>query len=203
MFDGVTGNYPGAPFAYAAEESGTIGVAIRDSDGNGGRFLLVGNAGYMGDYARDAAYQRTLIDPVTLQPVLEPAYTIVNTRFVYEPPARNFSVEVWGKNLLDEIVHQRRVRHSRHVGLRLLDRRSVARSRCRSQLRVLVSGATKGKRGGPLGRFAFFIPQVQQESGPPPNHASLAGNDCRLRATHGLRPKQQAVLSDLRKNKIG
>jgi outer membrane receptor protein involved in Fe transport len=64
--------------------------------------MIVGNAGYMGPYSRDAAYQRTLIDPVTLQPVLEPAYTIVNTRFVYEPAARNFSVELWGKNLLDE-----------------------------------------------------------------------------------------------------
>jgi outer membrane receptor protein involved in Fe transport len=102
VFDGVTGNYPGAPFAYAADESGTIGVQYEIPTANGGRLLLVGNAGYMGDYSRDAAYQRTLIDPITLQPVLEPAYTIVNTRFVYEPPARNFAVELWGKNLLDE-----------------------------------------------------------------------------------------------------
>ena len=103
VFDGVTGNYPGAPFAYAAEESGTVGVQYDIPIGNGGRILLVGNAGYIGDYARDAAYQRTQIDPVTLQPVLEPSYTIVNTRFVYEPPARNFAVEIWGKNLLDEL----------------------------------------------------------------------------------------------------
>jgi iron complex outermembrane receptor protein len=103
VFDGVTGNYPGAPFAYAADESGTVGVQYEIPTSNGGRFLIVGNAGYMGDYSRDAAYQRTLIDPVTLQPVLEPAYTIVNTRFVYEPAARNFAVELWGKNLLDEL----------------------------------------------------------------------------------------------------
>jgi outer membrane receptor protein involved in Fe transport len=103
LFDGVTGNFPSAPFAYAADESGTIGVQYEIPTSNGGRFLLVGNAGYMGDYSRDAAYQRTLIDPVTLQPVLEPSYTIVNTRFVYEPAARNFSVELWGKNLLDEL----------------------------------------------------------------------------------------------------
>jgi outer membrane receptor protein involved in Fe transport len=103
VFDGVTGNFPGAPFAYAADESGTIGVQYEIPTPNGGRFLLVGNAGYMGDYSRDAAYQRTLIDPVTLQPVLEPSYTIVNTRFVYEPAARNFAVELWGKNLLDEL----------------------------------------------------------------------------------------------------
>jgi iron complex outermembrane receptor protein len=103
LFDGVTGNYPGAPFAYAADTSGTIGVQYEIPTSNGGRFLIVGNAGYMGDYSRDAAYQRTLIDPVTLQPVLEPSYTIVNTRFVYEPPSRNFALELWGKNLLDEL----------------------------------------------------------------------------------------------------
>ena len=35
--------------------------------------------------------------------VLEPAYGIFNARFVYEPAARNYSVEVWGKNLLDAL----------------------------------------------------------------------------------------------------
>ena len=65
--------------------------------------MLVGNAGYTGDYSRDAAYQRTQRDPVTGAPILEPAYTILNTRFVYEPSARNYSVEIWGKNLLDEL----------------------------------------------------------------------------------------------------
>jgi iron complex outermembrane receptor protein len=102
VFDGVTGNYPGAPFAYAAEESGTVGAQYEVPLSNGGRFLLVGNYGYMGDYARDAAYQRTLIDE-NGKPVLEPAYGILNTRFVYEPAARNYSVELWGKNLTDEL----------------------------------------------------------------------------------------------------
>ena len=53
--------------------------------------------------ARDAAYQRTQIDPATGKPVLEPAYGILNARFVYEPAMRNYSVELWGKNLLDEL----------------------------------------------------------------------------------------------------
>ena len=57
----------------------------------------------MGDYARDSAYQRTLID-ANGNPILEPGYGILNARFVYEPPARNFSVEIWGKNLTDEFV---------------------------------------------------------------------------------------------------
>jgi outer membrane receptor protein involved in Fe transport len=103
VFNGVTGNYPGAPFAYAADQSGTLGVQYDIPMRNGGHILLVGNAGYTGEYARDAAYQRTQIDPVTLRPILEPSYTILNTRFVYEPSARNYSVEIWGKNLLDEL----------------------------------------------------------------------------------------------------
>jgi outer membrane receptor protein involved in Fe transport len=103
VFNGVTGNFPGSPFAYAAEQSGTIGANYDIPLGNGGHILLVGNAGYTGDYSRDAAYQRTQRDPVTGKPILEPAYTILNSRFVYEPSDRKYSVEIWGKNLLDEL----------------------------------------------------------------------------------------------------
>jgi iron complex outermembrane receptor protein len=98
----ITGNFPGAPFAYAAEESGTLGAQYEISMENGGRLLLVGNYGFTGDYARDAAYQRTFID-LNGNPVLEPGYGILNARFVYQPAARNYSVEIWGKNLLDEL----------------------------------------------------------------------------------------------------
>jgi outer membrane receptor protein involved in Fe transport len=98
----ITGNYPGAPFAYAADESGALGAQYEIPMRNGGRLLLVGNYGYTGDYARDAAYQRTFIDQFG-NPVLEPAYGILNSRFVYQPSARNYSVEIWGKNLLDEL----------------------------------------------------------------------------------------------------
>ena len=63
--------------------------------------MLIGNYGYMGEYARDAAYQRTLLN-ADGTPKLEPAYGILNSRLVYEPADRNFSVEVWGKNLTDE-----------------------------------------------------------------------------------------------------
>jgi outer membrane receptor protein involved in Fe transport len=98
----ITGNYPGAPFAYAPDESYSIGAQYEIPTPNGGRILLVGNYGYRNDYARDAAYQRTFIDE-TGNPVLEPAYGILNARFVYEPAARNYSVELWGKNLTDEL----------------------------------------------------------------------------------------------------
>jgi len=102
FFNGVTGNYPGAPFAYAPEESGTVGANYDIPLSGGGHFLLVGNYGYMGDYARDAAYQRTQID-ANGKPVLEPGYGIFNARFVFEPSARNYSFEIWGKNLTDEL----------------------------------------------------------------------------------------------------
>jgi iron complex outermembrane receptor protein len=101
-FDGTTGNYPGAPFAYAPDQSATIGANYEIPLGGGARILLVGDYGYMGDYARDAAYQRTQID-ANGKPVLEPAYGILNARFVYEPAKRNYTIEVWGKNLTDEL----------------------------------------------------------------------------------------------------
>jgi outer membrane receptor protein involved in Fe transport len=101
-FDGTTGQFPGAPFAYAAEQSGTIGANYDIPLASGGHVMLVGNYGYMGDYARDSAYQRTLID-ANGRPVLEPGYGILNARFIYEPANRNFSVELWGKNLTDEL----------------------------------------------------------------------------------------------------
>jgi iron complex outermembrane recepter protein len=102
VFDGVTGNFPGAPFAYASDESAMIGVTYDMPLANGGHIMLVGNYGYMGDYARDAAYQRTLVDD-NGNPVLEPSYGIFNARFVYEPADRNYSVELWGRNLTDEL----------------------------------------------------------------------------------------------------
>ncbi|HVY63708.1 MAG TPA: TonB-dependent receptor [Gammaproteobacteria bacterium] len=98
----ITGNYPGAPFAYAAHTTATVGVSYRIPMQSGSQVTIVGNYGYTGEYARDAAYQRTLID-ANGNPVLEPAYGILNARFVYEPAARNYAVEVWGKNLLDEL----------------------------------------------------------------------------------------------------
>jgi iron complex outermembrane receptor protein len=101
-FDGVTGNLPGSPFAYAPDKSGTIGANYEIPLSSGAHILLVGDYGYMGPYARDAAYQRTLID-ANGRPVLEPGYGILNGRFVYEPANRKYSLEVWGKNLTDEL----------------------------------------------------------------------------------------------------
>jgi iron complex outermembrane receptor protein len=98
----TNGNLASQPFAYAPDESAALGITYDIPMNNGGHVLLAGNYGYIGDYARDAAYQRTQIDQ-NGNPVLEPAYGILNTRVVYEPSRRNYSVELWGKNLLDEL----------------------------------------------------------------------------------------------------
>jgi iron complex outermembrane receptor protein len=102
FFDGVTGNFPGAPFAYAADKSAMVGVTYDLPLANGGHIMFVGNYGWMDDYSRDAAYQRTLVDE-NGNPVLEPAYGILNARVLFEPADRNYSVELWGKNLTDEL----------------------------------------------------------------------------------------------------
>ena len=78
-----------------------LGLTYDIPMGNGGHIMLVGNYGYQGDYSRDAAYQRTQIN-ADGTPKLEPGYGIFNARLVYEPADRNYSVEVWGKNLTDE-----------------------------------------------------------------------------------------------------
>ena len=98
---GITGNYPGAPFAYAADTTAALGLTYRIPTKKGAQLTIAGNYGYTGPYARDAAYQRTLVD-ANGKPVLEHSYGIFNARFMYEPAARNYSVEVWGKNLMDE-----------------------------------------------------------------------------------------------------
>jgi iron complex outermembrane receptor protein len=102
VFDGMTGNYPGAPFAYAPEMSYTLGANYSIPMSNGGQILLIANYGYMDDYARDAAYQRTKIDDNGV-PVEEPGYGILNARLRYEPVDRNYSIELWGTNLTDEL----------------------------------------------------------------------------------------------------
>ena len=81
-----TGNYPVRRSRTPRKRAGRSARSTRFRRANGGRILLVGNYGYMGDYARDAAYQRTLVD-ANGNPMLEPAYGIFNARFVYEPPA--------------------------------------------------------------------------------------------------------------------
>ncbi len=62
-----------------------------------------GNYGYTGDYARDAAYQRTQID-ASGKPVLEPGVRHLERALRLRAGGRaTTAIEVWGKNLLDEL----------------------------------------------------------------------------------------------------
>ena len=45
----ITGNYPGAPFAYAPDESYSLGAQYDIPMANGGHIMLVGNYGYRGE----------------------------------------------------------------------------------------------------------------------------------------------------------
>jgi iron complex outermembrane receptor protein len=101
VFDGRDGIAPNSPFAYAPDESASLSAQYEIPLSSGGHLLLVGNYGYMGEYVRDAAYQRTPID-ANGNIIFEPAYGILNARFVYEPADRNYSISLWGTNLTDE-----------------------------------------------------------------------------------------------------
>ncbi|HEX6998020.1 MAG TPA: TonB-dependent receptor [Gammaproteobacteria bacterium] len=96
-----TGLQPGNPFAYAPENSASVGLTYELPLANGGHVLFVGNYGWMDEYVRDAANQRIPPGPDG-RPQMEPAYGIFNARVVIEPEARNWSLSVWGRNLTDE-----------------------------------------------------------------------------------------------------
>src|SRR5690606_367183 len=103
FFDPNTGSgtSPSAPFAYAPDNSASIGITYDLPLQNGASVLFSGNYGWMDDYVRDAAHQRILIDE-SGNYIMEPSYGVLNTRFVYEPAQGNWSVALWGTNLTDE-----------------------------------------------------------------------------------------------------
>jgi iron complex outermembrane recepter protein len=100
-FDGINGIAPNSSFAYASDESASVGVQYDYDLSSGNQLTFSLNYGWMGEYARDAAYQRTLID-ANGDLVLEPAYGILNSRVMYQPNNSNWNVTLWGTNLTDE-----------------------------------------------------------------------------------------------------
>jgi iron complex outermembrane receptor protein len=101
FFNGRDGISPGSPFAYAPDNSASIGTQYQVPLSNGGQLTLVGQYGWMDDYTRDAAYQRNHVDE-NGNIVLEPSYGILNAQFIYEPADRNYRISLWGRNLTDE-----------------------------------------------------------------------------------------------------
>ena len=100
-FNGRDGIAPNSKFAYAPDQSASLGAQYSIPLSNGGQIMLVGQYGWMGEYTRDAAYQRNHVD-ANGNIILEPSYGILNARFVYEPADRNYSVSLYGRNLTDE-----------------------------------------------------------------------------------------------------
>lgn len=101
FFDGINGIGPRSRFAYAPDNSASLGIQYDMPMSNGGHVMLIGQYGWMDKYTRDAANQRTPVD-ANGNYIFEPAYGIFNARVVYEPSNRDWNFEVWGRNLTDE-----------------------------------------------------------------------------------------------------
>ena len=100
-FDGANGISPNSPFAYAADKSWTLGAVYDVPMPNGANLSISGKYGWTGDYVRDAAYQRILVDE-SGNIITEPSYGILNARVTYTPQDGNWEVSAWGNNLTDE-----------------------------------------------------------------------------------------------------
>jgi iron complex outermembrane recepter protein len=100
-FDGTNGISPNSPFAYAPDKSASLGANYDFGLKGGATLSFSGSYGWMGEYVRDAAYQRTLIDAKG-NIVYEPAYGILNARVTYQSADQQYTVALWGSNLTDE-----------------------------------------------------------------------------------------------------
>ena len=96
-----SGTSPSGPFAYAPDNSASVGVQYDRPLANGAHLMVVGHYGWMDKYVRDAAHQRILVDE-NGNYIFEPAYGVLNARIVYEPADRNWTFALWGTNLTDE-----------------------------------------------------------------------------------------------------
>jgi len=95
------GIQPGQPFAYASDASASIGVTYRQPIANGGEITYAVNYGWVDEYVRDPANQRTPVD-ANGNAIFEPAYGLLNARVVFDAPDRSWNVALWGTNLTDE-----------------------------------------------------------------------------------------------------
>jgi iron complex outermembrane recepter protein len=88
----------GAPFAYAPKRSYSVGAQYDVALPNAGTLTLRGDYGWQDEYERDPSVERHM------QEGPEPAYGLLNMRFVYTPPAGagDWRVALWGTNLTDE-----------------------------------------------------------------------------------------------------
>jgi iron complex outermembrane receptor protein len=98
-----TGIAPSAdsPFAYAPDNSASLGLQYTLPLGSGGNVAFIGNYGWRDKYVRDAANQRIPVDE-NGNYEFEPAYGVLNSRVVFTPARGNWTASLWGTNLTDE-----------------------------------------------------------------------------------------------------
>jgi iron complex outermembrane receptor protein len=101
LFDGLNGIAPNSPFAYAPDESASLSMQYDIPLSNGGNVLVAGQYGWMGEYVRDSANQRTPVD-ANGNHIFEPSYGIFNASLNYEPANADWGISLWGRNLTDE-----------------------------------------------------------------------------------------------------
>jgi len=101
FFDGSNGIGPNTPFAYAPENTASVGLTYELPIESGAVWSFVGNYGWRDQYTRDNANQRTPVD-ANGNVIFEPAYGLLNARAVYRPADANRSASIWGTNLTDE-----------------------------------------------------------------------------------------------------
>jgi iron complex outermembrane receptor protein len=83
----------GTPFAYAPEQSYSVGATYTAMLANAGRLIARVDYGWMDDYqrSREIRFQAT-----------QEAFGLVGARLVYEPPAQNWRLSLFGTNLSNE-----------------------------------------------------------------------------------------------------
>jgi iron complex outermembrane receptor protein len=90
-----------SPFAYAPDNSASVGMQYELPLSSGASLTFVGNYGWMDKYVRDTANQRIPHDAAG-NIEFEPAYGILNTRMVYTPADSNWTANIWVTNVTDE-----------------------------------------------------------------------------------------------------
>jgi iron complex outermembrane recepter protein len=98
-----TGIKPGedSPFAYAPDNSVSLGLQYSLPLDSGASLMFAGNYGWRDEYVRDAANQRVPVDD-NGNYEFESAYGIFNSRVVFTPSDGNWTATLWGTNLTDE-----------------------------------------------------------------------------------------------------
>ena len=96
-----TGLQPRTPFAYAPDESFSLGARYRLPLASGGQVLFAADYGWMGEYQRSAADERQPKNPDGSNKP-EPAYGILNARIVYRLANRDWELSLFGTNLTNE-----------------------------------------------------------------------------------------------------